>query len=457
MGQLSILVVDDEPDLRSTLSHALNRSGYSVVGAANGVDALEKFKSAKFNLVISDVKMPEMSGMELLSSIKKMSPQTPVIMISAFGTVSNAVAAMQQGASDYILKPFSFEILEKTVTNVIGRSNGNGRSTSSVQAIKSHSRAKNIVTQNKQLQKVLEMARGVAASRATILIQGESGTGKELLAAYVHQNSLHPDAPYIALNCAALPETLAESELFGHEKGSFTGAVGRKIGKFEMAKEGTVVLDEISEMPIPLQAKLLRVLQEKEIDRIGGTGSIEMGARVIAISNVDLKKAVAGGKFREDLFYRINVIPLTVPPLRKRKDDIPILAQHFLEYYSAVNNKKIVGISNEAMKLLVSYEWKGNVRELENIIERAVLVGSSGTILPENLILDPSACDSDSQNSFAVKVGYTVKEMEKQLICRTLEEVKDNRTHAAELLGISIRTLRNKLREYKEEIHALET
>jgi DNA-binding NtrC family response regulator len=457
MGQLSILVVDDEPDLRSTLSHALNRSGYSVVGAANGVDALEKFKSANFNLVISDVKMPEMSGMELLSSIKKMSPQTPVIMISAFGTVGNAVAAMQQGASDYILKPFSFEILEKTVTNVIGRSNGNGRSTSSAKAIKSHSRTKNIVTQNQQLQKVLEMARGVAASRATILIQGESGTGKELLAAYVHQNSLHPDAPYIALNCAALPETLAESELFGHEKGSFTGAVGRKIGKFEMAKEGTVVLDEISEMPIPLQAKLLRVLQEKEIDRIGGTGSIEMGARVIAISNVDLKKAVAGGKFREDLFYRINVIPLTVPPLRKRKDDIPILAQHFLEYYSAVNNKKIVGISNEAMKLLVSYEWKGNVRELENIIERAVLVGNSGTILPENLILDPSACDSDSQNSFAVKVGYTVKEMEKQLICRTLEEVKDNRTHAAELLGISIRTLRNKLREYKEEIHALET
>ncbi|MGD8285353.1 MAG: sigma-54 dependent transcriptional regulator [Desulfobacterales bacterium] len=457
MGQLSILVVDDEPDLRSTLSHALNRSGYSVEGAANGVDALEKFKTANFNLVISDVKMPQMSGMELLSSIKKMSPQTPVIMISAFGTVSNAVAAMQQGASDYILKPFSFEILEKTVTNVIGRSNGNGRSTSSAQANKSHSRAKNIVTQNQQLQKVLEMARGVAASRATILIQGESGTGKELLAAYVHQNSLHPDAPYIALNCAALPETLAESELFGHEKGSFTGAVGRKIGKFEMAKEGTVVLDEISEMPIPLQAKLLRVLQEKEIDRIGGTGSIEMGARVIAISNVDLKKAVAGGKFREDLFYRINVIPLTVPPLRKRKDDIPILAQHFLEYYSAVNNKKIVGISNEAMKLLVSYEWKGNVRELENIIERAVLVGSSGTILPENLILDPSACESDSQNSFAVKVGYTVKEMEKQLICRTLEEVKDNRTHAAELLGISIRTLRNKLREYKEEIHALET
>ena len=456
MDQMSILVVDDEPDMRSTFSHALNRRGYAVEVAANGVEALEKFKSANYNLVISDVKIPEISGMELLSSIKKMSPQTPVIMISAFGTVSNAVAAMQQGASDYILKPFSLEILEKTVTNVMGRSNGNGRSSSSAKTIKSHSRAKNIVTQNQQLQKVLEMARGVAASRATILIQGESGTGKELLAAYVHQNSLHPDAPYIALNCAALPETLAESELFGHEKGSFTGAVGRKVGKFEMAKEGTVVLDEISEMPLPLQAKLLRVLQEKEIDRIGGTRSIEMGARVIAISNVDLKKAVADGKFREDLFYRINVIPLTIPPLRKRKDDIPILAQHFLEYYSAVNSKEIVGISNEAMKLLVSYEWKGNIRELENIIERAVLVGCNGAILPENLILDPSECDSDSQSSFAVKVGYTVKEMEKQLICKTLEEVKDNRTHAAELLGISIRTLRNKLREYKEELQALD-
>ena len=456
MDQLSILVVDDEPEATSALSHALHRSGYSVESAATGAEALEKFKSANYNLVISDEMMPEMSGMDFLSSIKKISPQIPVIMISASGTVSNAVAAMQQGASDYILKPFSFEMLEKTVRNVIGRSNGNGRSPSFANTTKAHSRAKHIVTQNQQFQKVLEMARGVAASRATILIQGESGTGKELLAAYVHQNSLNPQAPYIALNCAALPETLAESELFGHERGSFTGAVGRKIGKFEMAKDGTIVLDEISEMPLPLQAKLLRVLQEKEIDRIGGARSIEMGARVIAISNVALNKAVVDGKFREDLFYRINVIPLTVPPLRNRKDDIPILAHHFLEYYSAVNNKEIIGISDEAMKLLVSHKWKGNVRELENVIERAVLVGCNDVILPENLILDPSESDSDSQNSFAVKVGYTVKEMEKQLICKTLEQVKDNRTHAAELLGISIRTLRNKLREYKEELQASE-
>ncbi len=298
---------------------------------------------------------------------------------------------------------------------------------------------------------MLSRARSVAPSTATVLIQGESGTGKELLAAYVHHHSRNSQAPYVALNCAALPDTLAESELFGHEKGSFTGAVGRKIGKFELAKQGTVVLDEISEMPLPLQAKLLRVLQEKEIDRIGGTHPIPIDARVIAISNVDLKTAVNEGKFREDLYYRINVIPLTLPPLRERKEDIELLAEHFLKKYCLANQKTITGIDDVAMKMLINYSWKGNVRELENTMERAVLISVGGIILPEHLLLDLSEHEPESAATFSVNAGYTVREMEKELILRTLKDVDDNRTHAAELLGISIRTLRNKLQEYRAE------
>jgi transcriptional regulator with PAS, ATPase and Fis domain len=255
----------------------------------------------------------------------------------------------------------------------------------------------------------------------------------------------------VALNCAALPDTLAESELFGHEKGSFTGAVGRKIGKFEQARIGTVVLDEISEMPLPLQAKLLRVLQEKVVDRVGGTRPVPIDARVVAISNVDLKKAIADGKFREDLYYRINVIPLTIPPLRERKDDIELLAQHFLKKYSQANHKKAVGIDDEALKMLCDHNWKGNVRELENVIERAVLIGNSGSVQPEHLLLDSTQGSTNSADFVEVKAGYTVRQMEKKLIYETLKEVEDNRTQAAELLGISIRTLRNKLHEYKQE------
>jgi transcriptional regulator with PAS, ATPase and Fis domain len=284
-----------------------------------------------------------------------------------------------------------------------------------------------------------------------VLIRGESGTGKELLAAYIHRHSRHPEAPYVAINCAALPETLAESELFGHEKGSFTGAVGRKIGKFELVKKGTIVLDEISEMPLPLQAKLLRVLQEKEIDRVGGAHPIPIDARVIAISNVDLKKAVNDGNFREDLFYRINVIPLTLPPLRERKEDIELLAHYFLEKYSRLNQKNILGIDDDAMEKLRSHAWQGNVRELENTMERAVLIGNGELIQSQNLMLEPSDAGDGPSDPFNVGAGRTVRDMEKALIFRTLEDVNDNRTQAAELLGISIRTLRNKLREYREE------
>ena len=255
----------------------------------------------------------------------------------------------------------------------------------------------------------------------------------------------------MALNCAALPDTLAESELFGHEKGSFTGAIGRKLGKFELACKGTVVLDEISEMPLPLQAKLLRVLQEKEVDRVGGTRPVSIDARVIAITNVNLRSALVDGKFREDLYYRINVIPLVVPPLRERRDDIELLVQHFLEKYSRANHKKAAVIEDAALNLLLDHNWKGNVRELENVMERAVLIGDGKSVLPEHLLLDPFENHTKSSELLEVKAGYTVRQMEKKLIFNTLNQVDDNRTRAAELLGISIRTLRNKLHEYKGE------
>jgi transcriptional regulator with PAS, ATPase and Fis domain len=296
------------------------------------------------------------------------------------------------------------------------------------------------------------MAQNIAPSRATVLIQGESGTGKELFAGFIHHHSRQTQGPYVAVNCAALPEHLAESELFGHEKGAFTGAVSRKTGKFESAEKGTIVLDEISEMPVALQAKLLRVLQEREIDRVGGSRPVPVDTRVIAISNVDLKKAVADGKFREDLFYRVNVVPLTIPPLRERKDDIPLLADYFLEKYSSMNARQTPRISEDAASLLRNHEWYGNVRELENTIERAVLIGNGEMILPEHLILGGALGDVHPAASSGIGTGTTVREMEKQLIVKTLKEVNENRTRAAELLGISIRTLRNKLREYRQEV-----
>jgi DNA-binding NtrC family response regulator len=451
MGVAPILVVDDEPDMRTALSHALHRSGFSVESVANGTEAVVKCKKNTYSLVITDVKMPAMNGLELLGTVKKLSPQIPVIMITAYGTINSAVEAMQEGASDYILKPFSIETLEAAVKKAVDSTNGNGKKNVGGAVPNGSSTPKPIISEDSDLLELLSLAQNVASSQATVLIQGESGTGKELLAGFIHCHSHQKEGPYVAVNCAALPENLAESELFGHEKGAFTGAVQRKIGKFELAKHGTIVLDEISEMAPALQAKLLRVLQEREIDRVGGSRPVPIDARVIAISNVDLKKAVSDGKFREDLFYRINVVPLTMPPLRHRKGDIPLLANYFLKKYSAINNRKTPTISDEAVNLLLNYDWRGNVRELENSIERALLIGNGETVFPEHLILGEPANGVQVTGPSGVTVGTTVREMEKKLIVKTLNEVNENRTRAAELLGISIRTLRNKLREYKDE------
>jgi len=443
----SILVVDDEPEMREALSHCLAQGGYSVVAASNGIEALHKFEEEKFDAVITDLKMPDFSGMALLEEVKKISSGVPVILITAYGTIDNAVEAMKQGATDYILKPFSSEVLRATVEKACKNAGSPGITKGTRGHTPQTAGDKRIITQDPALLKVLKLAKNVAPSNATVLILGESGTGKELLASFIHENSDRKGKPYVAVNCAALPETLAESELFGHEKGAFTGAVNRKAGKFELANKGTILLDEISEMSLPLQAKLLRVLQEREIDRVGGSKCTTIDVRVVAISNVDLKEAVREGKFREDLFYRVNVIPLTIPPLRHRKTDISLLAEYFLKKYSTRNGRPMEGIADETISLLSKYDWKGNVRELENTIERAVLMGEGKILSPKHLFLQRPEHERD--RNMPIRVGASLRQVEKELILKTLQEVNDNRTHAAKMLGISIRTLRNKLREYK--------
>lgn len=445
----SVLVVDDEPDMRAALSHALSRSGYNVASAASGFEALEKFKQEEFGVVITDMKMPEMSGIEVLGEIKKMSPKIPVIMITAYGTIDNAVEAMKEGASDYIIKPFSTETLENTVKKVCKNATTQLRGKPQKSRPADTDETKRIITQDPCMLKILDLAEGIAPSNSTVLILGESGTGKEMLASFIHQKSGRKNHPYVAVNCAALPENLAESELFGYEKGAFTGAASKKLGKFELAHQGTIVLDEISEMSMPLQAKLLRALQERKIDRVGGSSPVSIDSRIIAISNVDLKKAVSSGKFREDLYYRVNVIPFTIPPLRERVSDISLLANHFLSKFCSINNKELMKVSDESLSLLMKCEWKGNVRELENVIERAVLMSKGNILLPKHFFIEAS--ENKRKDAIPFKVGISVREMEKELIFKTLEEVNENRTYAAKLLGISIRTLRNKLREYSIE------
>jgi DNA-binding NtrC family response regulator len=446
MQMQSILIVEDDPDVRAMLTRTLGCSGYAVDSAADGGEALDKFRDNRFNLVITDVRLPQMNGLQLLDEIKKAEPLVPVIVITGYGSVQNAVMAMQSGASDYLLKPFSNEALQAALgrAGIALRERPPALSNRGTLAAE-----RRIVTRDPQFLSLIEVAENIAASSATVLIQGESGTGKELLARFIHERGGRREEPYVALNCAALPDTLAESELFGHEKGAFTGAVTRKIGKFEAAGRGTIVLDEISEMSPPLQAKLLRVLQERQVDRIGSNRPVPMEARVIAVSNIDLEDAVATGKFRKDLFYRVNVVPLTIPPLRQRRDDIRLLVPHFCETYGRMNGRQ-AAVSEAAMDLLLRHGWPGNVRELENTIERAVLMGTGTEIEPQDLILDGDHAKAGSAPSPGIQAGVTVRDMERKLIMTTLQAVNESRSQAADMLGISIRTLRNKLKEYRE-------
>ncbi len=441
--QEEILVVDDEPQMLIAIHETLRRSGYSITTAGSGMEALRRLKEKYYRLVITDMRMPEVSGLELLRKVKILAPQTPVILLTAYGTIQNAVDAMRHGACDYLLKPFSSESLENVVRRALDSAPKKNDKTSHA-----------IITQDPRFSRTLEQANQAACSNATVLIEAESGTGKELLARMIHLKSPRCSGAFVAVNCAALPESLLESELFGFEKGSFTGANASKPGKFELANGGTLLLDEIGEMAPILQAKLLRVLQEREVDRIGGNDPVEIDVRVIATTNRDLQLLVRNGDFREDLYYRLNVVRLTIPPLRERREDIPLLVDFFSKRYGKDCGEHGPCISPEAVDKLIRYSWPGNVRELENAIQRAMTLYAGPVVRPEDLLLAEPQVPPSSPTQWSkpaevgLSAGVTMREMERQLICRTLEDTGGNRTRAAKSLGISLRTLRNKLNEF---------
>jgi DNA-binding NtrC family response regulator len=441
--QEELLVVDDEPQMLIAINETLRRRGYSITTAGSGIEALRRLKEKYYQLVITDMRMPEVSGLDLLRKVKNLAPQTPVILLTAYGTVQNAVEAMRDGAYDYLLKPFSSESLENVVRRALNSAPRKNEKASHA-----------IITQDPRFSRTLEMAAQAAISNATVLIEAESGTGKELLARMIHSKSPRCPNPFVAVNCAALPESLLESELFGFEKGAFTGANASKPGKFELANHGTLLLDEIGEMAQILQAKLLRVLQEKEVDRIGGKDPVGIDVRVIATTNRDLQSLVRAGSFREDLYYRLNVVRLVIPPLRERREDIPLLVDFFCRRYGKDLGRAEIHVSEEALERLTHHDWPGNVRELENIIQRTVTLCGGSAINSEDLqiLRSPVPFPVPSQESRPAEVGLsagvTMREMERQLISRTLEDTGGNRTRAAKCLGISLRTLRNKLNEF---------
>jgi len=456
-----ILIVDDDPSMRLALSEPLESCGYDVESADNGADALQKFQAQSFEVVVTDMRMPHLGGMDVLKGVKKLSSQTPVILITAYGTVSTAVEAMKEGASEFIMKPFSLDDLQGVVKNVLA--SAVPMTEEEVPAAMPVSPEADIISQAENVGSLLALMRSIAKSKSSVLIQGESGTGKELFARYIYRHSTRKNRPFIAINCAAIPHHLLESEMFGYEKGAFTGAVQRKPGRFELADGGTLLLDEIGEMDIQLQAKLLRVLQESEVDRLGGREPISVDVRIIATTNADLKKGIEEKKFREDLFYRLNVIPIHIPPLRERKGDVALLSDYFLKKYSQISEKKKPVLSPEAMRILNVYHWPGNVRELEHVIERSVLICDGEVILPEHLYMEGPirplpeefGAATDSVPDLDVKtesqLPVTLKEMEKNMIFAALSRVNGNRTKASQLLGISVRTMRNKLQEYEAE------
>jgi two-component system response regulator FlrC len=448
-----ILVVDDDFAMRTALSESLESCGFDVEMAEDGVIALQKFRKGAFALVITDLRIPRMTGIDLLRSVKKISPHIPVIIVSAYGTVQNAVEAMKEGAEEFLLKPFSLDELETKVRNVLMVDK---EPEISMEQSPEESPGREIITVNERMKAILGMLKSVAKSKSTVLIYGESGTGKELFARYIYANSDRAKEPFVAVNCAAIPHNLLESEMFGYEKGAFTGAQQRTLGKFEMANGGTLLLDEISEMDMGLQAKLLRVIQESEVDRIGGRAPVPIDVRIIATTNADLLECVREKSFRHDLYYRLNVIPVKIPPLRERSDDIKLLIEHFLRKNSKINRRPSPEITREAFSAMLSYPWPGNVRELENTVERAFLVSVDGVIRIDNLYLDSNGGDEKLQVQPPVSgdspsvAGLTISDMEKKLIFDTLKAVEGNKAEAARILGVSIRTIRNKLHEYGE-------
>jgi two-component system response regulator PilR (NtrC family) len=453
-----ILVVDDELSMREFLKILLEQEGYGVTTVSDATSAIDLLKNEQFNLVISDIKMPGMGGLTLLEKIKEINSGLPVIMVTAYASPENAVRAMKDGAFDYITKPFKVE----EILGIIQSALASSTSTAPPREEKADTDSfQGIIGKSPEMLKIFDLIERIAPTPASVLIYGESGTGKELVAQAFHNLSKVADQPFIPITCSAIPESLLESELFGHVKGAFTGAISNKMGLFQMADKGSVFLDEIGELTPLIQTKLLRVLQERELKRVGGTETIKVNVRIIAATNRDLEEEILAGRFREDLFYRLAVVPVRVPPLRERKGDVPLLVNHFLKKYADRLGKNIQEMSSYALKVLMEYDFPGNVRELENIIERGVALESSNIILPESLTLsthrkgrpkteNPSTFDGleNEDELFDLGLDEVMARMEKKMIKHALAKTNNSKMRAAELLKISFRSLRYKVKKY---------
>lgn len=450
-----ILIVEDKLSLQGLIEEVLKKKGYEVKKASDGEIALKLIERENFDLIIADYKLPKKDGIKILEKVKEDQPDIPVIIITAYGTIELAVEAMKKGAEDFILKPIDPEHLILVVEKAISRQKVLKENLLLKGESKIFFPCPEIIGKSPVMQKVYEDAKKVAQTDATVLLLGESGTGKELFARAIHSLSKRSNGPFLAINCAAIPETLIENELFGHEKGSFTGAISRQLGKFELANGGTIFLDEIGELPKEMQVKVLRVLQEKSFERIGGSTTIKVDVRILCASNKDLKKEVEEGRFREDLYYRINIFPIYLPPLRERLSDIPDLVEHFLLKYSNEFGKKKIKIHPEAMKKLTTYSWPGNIRELENTIERAIILSKGDTIMPEDIYLGDLKAYKISPldllelpESLNEAVNKVVEEVEVYKIIKALQETSGKIEEASKILKISTKTLREKMKKY---------
>ena len=446
-NRASILIIDDDPAILDSCNQVLQKEGYGVTTATDGEKGLQAFKKELFHVVILDVMLPGMGGMEVLAKIKGDNPETPVIIITGYGSIESAVEAIKQGAFEYITKPFTPEELRIGIRKAVESRNKYFEGIYLREELEKITELDMVVGKSDIMKNVMDIVRRVSPAESTVLITGESGTGKELIAREIHNHSLRRKAPFVVVDCGALVETLFESELFGHVKGSFTGATVTKHGRFEVANRGTIFLDEISNISLNIQAKLLRVIQEREVTRIGSSKSIKVDVRILAATNEDLTQCVQRGKFREDLFYRLSVVPIHLPPLRERKEDIPSLVDHFLKKYSKRTKKQISGINHDVLKALQEYDWPGNIRELENTIERAVVLSKNDEIEPEDLMYHGISSGSSFLNPVGGKYR-SLEEIEKQYIRAVLQAHHWNKSHTANILGIDRKTLLHKIKKY---------
>ena len=450
MNNFSILIVDDEDAQRSVLKGYLEKKGYRIFSASSGNEGIKTVQNNIIDIILSDFKMPDRTGLEVLEEVKKINPEISFVILTAYGTIENAVKAMRLGAFDYISKPVDLDELELMIERIIENRNLKSENQILKNQLKEKFKIDSFISQSPKMEEVLSVASRAADSRATVLITGESGTGKEVLAKSIHYVSSRKDKPFVAVNIPALPETLLESELFGHEKGAFTGAEKSKKGRFELAHEGTIFLDEIGDIPINLQVKLLRVLQEHQIEKLGSTDTVNIDVRIIAATHQNLEQKIKDGSFREDLFYRLNIVSLNIPPLRERKEDILPLIEHFIEKYSKENGRENLSLSKETVDTLIKYNFPGNVRELENIIERAVVLSRGNTITVNDLpnVVKGFKAEKEIPANEETTLIEQVEELEKKLIFDALTKSNGNQSQAGRLLGLTERNLRYKMQKY---------